>query len=397
MSRAPRSHVAHPRHPLTGRQFRVSARTKGELQALLTHVDSMRIALRLGMKSEDEIDRSLRRLVHGSTTIARAGAAYMAQRDVADNTRKAIASFLRDAGKPLATLEIADLSAGRVQGWLDKLGDRGVSMTTRESYWRRLRSIVRFAAEREWIGRSPWGPWKPTFRGKGRVRLREAARNLGELARMLAAAGDIDAERAARGLVPDLEPKIATAASIGLRQGELAGLRWSDLDVRALTIRVARQWDSDCPPKGKKIKELSASRALFELLARYQDTLAALGLYAPDGPIFPMAKRPGDRGPRAYQKGECLSRGSIRRVVKRAQLPNAKAWSAHSLRDTFATLEERAHDLETLAERTRHASIASLVRYLRGARREGPAPAGFALPERPPLLLPEKATAPKEG
>jgi integrase len=391
--RARRPYRAQPRHPITGKKFRVSAKTERELQAILNAVDSMRTALRFGMQSEAEIDRALRRLVHGSATLARAAAAYVEQTHLAASTRAGIASFVRGPGAPLAHVEIAELSAPRIESWLVKLQSQGASPDTREQYWRRLRSLVRFAASREWIGRLPWEGWRPIFRFKRRVREREAARSLGELARLFEAARLEDDERAARGLLPDVEAKIVAAAALGLRQGELAGLRWTDLDDAAQTITIARQWDGERPPKGGRARTLAASGALFALLARYQALLDQAELFAPSGPVFPDATTSAPGAPRAYAKGEVLTRRILRAVVQRAQLPNENRWSAHSLRDTFATLEERAHaDLPTLALRTGHASLASLLRYLRASQRSLPPP-GIVLPPAaaPPARLASRA------
>jgi hypothetical protein len=48
MTRPARTFVAHPRHPLTGKQFTLRARTKRELEAYLAHLDKLREGLRLG-------------------------------------------------------------------------------------------------------------------------------------------------------------------------------------------------------------------------------------------------------------------------------------------------------------------------------------------------------------
>lgn len=360
----------------------MSARTDRELQALLHHLETLRESVRLNLKSEAEVDRALRRLVHGPATIERAAAAYVEQRHLAKKTRDGIASFLRGAGAPLARVEIAELSAPRVSAWIDGMAARGIATSSRQQYWSRLGSLVRFAAAREWIGRVPWEGWRPVFRGKRRVREREAARDVGELARIFEAACLEDDDRRARGLLPDVEAKIVTCAALGLRQGELAGLRWGDVRPELGMVRIARQWEGASLPKGAPhARALAAAPALFDLLARYRAELDARELFAADGPVFPdlEASRPG--APRAYGKGEPLTRRIVRAVIRRAHLPNEKAWSAHSLRDTFATLEERAHgtDLRSLAERTRHASLSSLLRYLRASKRAPPSP-GFVLP-----------------
>jgi integrase len=370
----------------------VSARTARELQAYLHHVDQLREGLQLGTKSEDEVDRALRRLVHGHVTLARAASAYVARPHLAKNTREGIRSFVRGAGGSIADLDLGALTSSRVQAWLDRLTARGLSPGAREQYWRRLRALVRFAAGREWIGRVPWGAWRPSFRGKRRVRIREAARDLAELARLVDAAREEDAERRALGRVPYfLEAKITVTACLGLRQGEIAGLRWPDVCPQDGWIVIARQWDGALPKGGAAPRALSATPALFELLERHRGELDQAGLYLPNGPVFPCVAASRAGHPRAYSRGESLTIRAFRSVVNRAQLPNEKAWSPHSLRDTFASLEEKTHaDLATLAERTRHASLASLLRYLRAAKREPPPP-GFTLPSRAavhPALLP---------
>jgi integrase len=57
-------------------------------------------------------------------------------------------------------------------------------------------------------------------------------------------------------------------------------------------------------------------------------------------------------------------------------LPNVLSWSAHSLRDTFVSLEVAATggDLARVQARSRHATLSSLARYVRALSRNHPAP-----------------------
>ncbi|HZU85489.1 MAG TPA: site-specific integrase [Polyangiaceae bacterium] len=395
VSRARRPFVAWPRHPVTGKQIRVSGKSEGELARLLQYVDGMRSELRLGMTSADEVDRKLRRLAHGPVTVQRAAEAFLERADVAANTRRRVRTFLSSAGATLVSLELDALDGPTLERWEQRLRARGDARSYIVAAWRTLRQVVGYASTRGWIGRPPWGSWHPSTRPSGKSRPeREAARDPAELGAMLEAARQLDAERDRKQLLPDLEPKIATTAVLGLRQGELAGLRWSDLDEAALTVTIARQWNGDELPKGKKAKTLRAPRELFELLLTWRAELEARSLYHAKGPVFPMREsEPGHA--RAYSSGECLSRRDLRSVVERANLPRPSLWSPHSLRDTFVTLEAiAAHgDLRMLADRSRHASIGSLVRYLRSRSREPAAP-GFALPERaaPPALAERSST-----
>lgn len=383
MSRARRPFVAYPRHPVTGRQFQISAKTERELAFYVDKIQSLRSELRLGLVSADEVDRKLRRLVHGPATLERAAKAFAERPDVARNTRRRVASFVspKGAGASLAASELDALDGPTLERWDGRLRAR-LAQSTIVAAWRTLRQIVRYAAVRGWIARVPWGTWRPSSRAgrQGRA-AREAARTVEELARILDAARELDVERETAGRFGDLEPKTAAVVLLGLRQGELAGLRWLDVDPRAQTVTIGRQWGGDEPPKGKRTHTLRADPVLFDILGAWAERLRARGLFRPTGPVFPLRSSNGTPFP--YEGGKCLHDRDLRSVVRRAGLPNLAAWSAHSLRDTFVTLEAAANhgDLSTVAERSRHASIASLVRYLRSRSRQAAAP-GFTIPGR---------------
>lgn len=381
------------RHPVTGRRFRVSARTRGELAMLVGEVERLRTELRIGMTSEEEIARRLARLSHGRVTLEHAATVYASSGEPSANSARRIRSFLRAAGKSLASLELDALDAPALTRWEASLRTLGYAASTIAGAWRTLRQVARYATARGWIVRSPWGDvYRPAVRASGAGRLeREAARTPDELRRLLAAARWFDLQRSRRGELGDLEAKIAAASLLGLRQGEIAGLRWPDVDRATLTVAVVRQWDG-APLKTRRPAVLAAVPELFAALADLEVQQRRLGLFDPRGPVFlrPVSGRPAPFAPGT----EPLSRRQLRHAVSVAGLPSPARWSAHSLRDTFATLEATARggDLRAVADRTRHASIASLVRYLRSLSRDPPAP-GFVLgsPADSPPALPEHA------
>jgi integrase len=390
MARPPRPYKARIRHPVSGAPIRLSALSARALDVRVHHVDELRAALEVGAKSEDDVDRELRRMVHGPITLERAARAYAAQSTLAKNTKRDVESFLNAPARAIAARELAGLDAPTVDAWLEELRGKGLAGASVAAYWRRLRAIGRYATLRGWIGREPWGAYRPrrvVAAATSPKAGREAARSLGEVEKLLSAAGGLDAEMALRGFLPAARPKIATAIALGLRQGELAGLRWSDILESDGFVVIVRQFAGEGPKTSSSVKVLSAGPELFAILAAWREELEARALYAPLGPVFPCPSTSTPGRPRAYSSGECLSRRTLRAVVQRAQLPNPKLWSPHSLRDTFATLESHAHrgDLRTVADRTRHASISSLLRYLRSARERGAAVApGFVLPTNAP-------------
>lgn len=380
------------RHPLTGKKMRLRAPTLPRLEQQLRVIEHIRDELAQSTITEDAADEKIRRMQHGKVSLARVATSYLARPDLSANTRRDVLSFLRGAGAAFADTDLNALDVNTLKTWVAQLRARQVAPGTISCYWRRLRALAKHAVERGWKGRLPWGDFSPRL-SRERARERESCRTPGELARLLYAARTIDREEThAR----ELEAKIVVSVALGLRQGELAGLRWSDIDARELVVTVARQY-AGAPPKMRRApKRLAAPREVFALLTRYRTRLEARELYAPGGPVFPSPSTSRRGAPRPYDKGEVLTRRSLRAVVELAGLPHKEAWSAHSLRDTFSTLELLGHggDLGATADRTRHRSLSALARYLRAMRR-GLVPPGFQIPQDgAPALLAERTGAP---
>lgn len=393
MSRAPRPFKARPRDPITGRQIRVSATTQRELDARLHRLDALRIDLRDGELTPEQAERRVRRLQHGPVTLERAARAYVARADLAPNTIRRTRSFMHRAAGALLEKEIYALDGPELAKWIESLRARGLAASSIRTEWQTLLAIFAYASERGWIGAVPWGAWRPKLgAAKGSGEHREAARDVRELLALLDAARQLDQENRdePRRFAPFLECKIAVAVGFGLRQGELAGLRWPDFDEETCALTIARQYDGERLPKGREIRTLLGAPELGAFLLAHRAELDAMELFAWGGPIFPSPASTSDR-PRHFVDGStpCLDPDDVRDAARRARLPNPDRWVTHSLRDTFATLEHAAHgsNLRTLAERTRHKSIPALARYLH-ARGRAPAPPGFrfALSPTPPFL-----------
>jgi integrase len=375
--------AARPRHPVTGRRFWLRAKTPRELGAYVHRLDSLRTELRLGMRSAEEVDRELRHLRHGPVTVERAAVSYL-ERSLADNTKRRVRSLLASYLAPFAAKPIASIDAVQLAAWIRWLQSTGLHGTSIGTVWRTLRAIARHAQERGWIGALPWGAWRPKLPGGPKRPQREATRSLAELARLLEAArrNDDDDRALLRCAPADSEPKIAAAALLCLRQGELGGLRWSDIEWGPpLVVLVARQWEKAPLKMRAQPRRIEAATDLADILTRYRAHLQVSCLYDERGPVFPSRKSVYGR-PRAYTRGQVLTSLQLRAAVNRAGLPNAGGWSAHSLRDSFVTLEVDATggDLARVASRSRHASLSSFVRYVRAVSRNTAPPAFHSLP-----------------
>ncbi len=136
-----------------------------------------------------------------------------------------------------------------------------------------------------------------------------------------------------------LEALYVLAVHRGLRQGELLGLRWEDVDLEAGTLQVRRTLSLTTeghvfePPKNGKGRSIelthdASDTLLRRHLVRQLEEIEALGDdYQDQGLIFP-----GERGQpmRPY-----TLTGKLERILKRAGLPRIRF---HDLRHTCATL-----------------------------------------------------------
>lgn len=370
---------ARPRHPVTGARFTLSARSAAELGAYVHRLEQLRIDLRLGLKTPEQVDHELRFMKHGPVTLERVYRAYLERPDVAPETRRALATWWTAyATATLRAGPLAAIDAPAVRRWVEELARAGLAKSTIDGAWRKLSALGTYAAARGWIAGPPWGKARPPKVGGPGRPPREALRSVDELVRLLRAARALDAEMPTRWLAI----KVFLAVLFGLRQGELAGLRWSDIEWGPpLVITVARQWEGQPLKRGTKVTRLEGLDAMVSILTIHKLEVISRGLYKDRGPLIPHpSSEPG--APRAYSKGEVLTRGDVRAVVDRASLRRADvandlfgSWSAHSFRSSFVTLETLASggDLRRVQARSRHASLASLVRYLRMLSETAPA------------------------
>jgi integrase len=135
-----------------------------------------------------------------------------------------------------------------------------------------------------------------------------------------------------------LEALYVLAIHRGLRQGELLGLRWEDVDLEAGTLQVRRTLSLpksghvfELPKNGKgRSVELTqdASEALKHHLTRQLEDIEALGDdYQDWGLIFP--------GEKGQPMRPWTLTGKLERILQRVGLPHIRF---HDLRHTCATL-----------------------------------------------------------
>lgn len=151
---------------------------------------------------------------------------------------------------------------------------------------------------------------------------------------MRALDGD-EIERLLAAAHPSYRPILATAAFTGLRQGELLGLLWQDVDFEAGLVHVRRQFDRTLSYSEPKTEQSKRSVMLVASLSKLLKAHRLASRFSADtDPVF--ASRSGT--PLAWRN--VARRGMDAAVVKAGldAVPGRRRPTFHDLRDTFASM-----------------------------------------------------------
>ena len=229
-----------------------------------------------------------------------------------------------------------------VQAWLAAMHSTHLSANTVAKAYRVLRGVLDGAMDVGLISRSPC-----TIKGAGTERHPEMQVASPEQVAALAAA-----------VGPRWEAIVFAAAYTGLRWGELAGLRRSDVDFTRNLITVTRKLAevngqlSFGPPKSAAGRRtVGVPSFVARSLAMHIDLYALPG---PDGLVFPSTD------------GEPMRRSNFRRRVWEPATAEVgmTGFRFHDLRHTAATLAAASGtSLRALMARIGHASARAALRY----------------------------------
>ena len=156
-----------------------------------------------------------------------------------------------------------------------------------------------------------------------------------------------EADRLLAHVDPSWSAMVLTALRTGLRQGELAALRWQDLDLPGRKLRVKRSvWKGHISsPKSGRFREVPLSTKLAEVLQDHRHLRGELVFCRENGSMFKYTQL----------------RWPLWRASRRAGLRKA-GW--HMLRHTFAShLAMRGVPLKAIQELLGHATMEMTMRY----------------------------------
>lgn len=250
-------------------------------------------------------------------------------------------SIIRNHLKPaLGHIQLKELQPRQIQSYHGKACEQ-LSPRTVAKHHRLLSQALKYAVRQGMLGRNPCSLVDcPKWKGKTMRTL-----TIAELETLLEGAAD-----------NQFYPVIYMAVSTGLRQAELLGLRWRDIDLDMLSISVSRtlykrrgivEFKDTKTAHSRRQVAMTPKLALF--LREYKQDRMWLGRSVGlDDLVF------GDQGGRPFDP--CTITHNFARIVSRTGLGKVRF---HDLRHTFASLALlRGAKPKVISEALGHASVA---------------------------------------
>jgi integrase len=238
----------------------------------------------------------------------------------------------------LGRVRVQDVDEDRIARLLVHLRDSsGLAPGTIRGVLTPLGRVLGYATRR---GLIPQNPARRLERGERPKIERREMRVLdsGEIERLLGKA------------LPNYRALLATAIFTGLRQGELLGLTWADVDLDDGRLSVRKQLDRSgervVPKTANAVREVELFPALVRVLRAHRTSMFARGFAKPTDPVFstelgtPMYWRNvSARGlEKAAVRAGLIATRAERRKIRDAGGDGRPGLRFHDLRHTFASM-----------------------------------------------------------
>jgi integrase len=257
---------------------------------------------------------------------------WLPQASIRENTIKLYHDQLTYHILPeLGSSLVKDLTRERIRRFLTESRDTGRAAGSVRASLATLRACLSYAVERELIPTNPASKQGKHCRKPGTPKAEIQPLSEAESTALLDKAGA-------------LRTLLLVALRTGLRQGELLGLRWADVDLtaRTLTVRHSLTNGKLTAPKSGKTRQIDLAASVVEALSTIENQ-------SPERYVFPRRSVSGVNSP--MDAGNL--RAHFKRLIKRAGLRRSIRF--HDLRHTTASrlLKQRA-DLHYVSKMLGH-------------------------------------------
>lgn len=274
-----------------------------------------------------------------------------ARSGIAPRTRQRYAVEIRrwTADKLLARHKLADLRAEHIGAALRRMEDAGLTPTARKNALAILRLALDDALDSGHLIRNPARAVRAP-----RAVVRQIAPPRG---------ADLDRLRAAMADDADLEALWMLALHAGLRQGELLGLRWCDVNTSTGQVHVRGSLINGTTTRGDtkthrhRVVRIDAERAgadLPAIIERHRDRQLARGILA-TGTAYVFCEPDGS---------PIVSRKLYDRWTRLCLVARIGAYRFHDLRHAAATDLLTRADVVSVSRQLGHSQLAMTNRYL---------------------------------
>jgi integrase len=261
------------------------------------------------------------------------------------NARKRVTAFADGVGH----IKLAHLTPGDVTDLVDRLRDKGVSVTTTRRAIGSLSRALAYAVSKNLVGANAARGTKVT--GTRDEEPKKVTPPSKEAMRALFKAAD-----------PEMRIRLQFAALSGLRASEQWALRWRHVDLEAGTVTVETRLDrygvEDTTKSAAGRRTIPIGRALVDVLKSFK------GDALPDDLVFPVVirRKSDDKARRTFTNHGNLLKRQFKPLLEKAEQPSI-GW--HSLRHfAVSTWIEDGRPPKTVQTWAGHATLAiTMDRY----------------------------------
>ncbi len=228
----------------------------------------------------------------------------------------------------LGSRKLREIGYDDVLKFVRKMEGRGLATSTVTSHLNVLNAIFKYALKRGLVAANPVALIDSSDRGAKVERDVDHVWSDEEITNLVSASEYLARQPESR---YDYSPLIRVALATGLRQGELLGLQWQDIDLTEGVLHVRRQWSRSgeytLPKTRAGARRIPLAADTVAVLKGLKEKAFGKGFSAPESPVF------------ASKIGTPLTHRNVqaRGFAAAAEHAEIEGVTFHSMRHAFAS------------------------------------------------------------